>query len=127
MLGWDDPEDGLGARVPSLRDRLPADLRGGPSGPAFETLPFVPLYLTADEWAAEVANRTVHGLAHIGWVPDGAGGYRGEMAVYVRPNGLLGKAYLAAIRPFRHVVVYPAFMRDLGRAWWAKRPANDDV
>ena len=61
---------------------------------------------SAHEWAAEVANRTVHGLAHIGWVPDGAGGYRGEMAVYVRANGLLGRAYLAAIRPFRYLVVY---------------------
>ena len=29
---------------------------------------------------------------HIGWVPDGAGGYRGQMAVLVKPNGLLGAA-----------------------------------
>src|SRR5207342_3125199 len=27
LLGWDDPDDGLDARVPTLRDRLPADLR----------------------------------------------------------------------------------------------------
>ena len=34
LLGWDDDDSGLGARVPTLRDRLPADLRDGPSGPS---------------------------------------------------------------------------------------------
>jgi len=27
LLGWDGPAAGLGSRVPTLRDRLPADLR----------------------------------------------------------------------------------------------------
>src|SRR5215212_7389118 len=27
VFGWDDPDTGLGSRVPTLRDRLPADLR----------------------------------------------------------------------------------------------------
>ena len=71
------------------------------------TLPFTPLYLTEDEWAVEIANRTVHGVLHLGWVPDGDGGYHGQMAVLVKPNGLLGTAYMAAITPFRHLVVYP--------------------
>jgi hypothetical protein len=120
LLGWDDPEAGLGSRVPTLRHRLPADLRDGPSGPDFETLPFIPLYLTDDEWAAEVANKTVHGILHLGWVPDEAGGYRGQMGVYVKPNGLLGTAYMAAIMPFRHWIVYPPMMRDLERDWRAR-------
>ena len=34
LLGWDDERDGLGARVPTLRERLPEDLRDGPAGPA---------------------------------------------------------------------------------------------
>ena len=55
------------------------------------SLPFTSLYLLDDEWAAEIANRTVHGVMHIGWVPDGTGGYRGQMAVFVKPNGLLGQ------------------------------------
>ena len=54
---------------------------------------------------------------HLGWVPDGAGGYRGQMAVLVTPNGLLGDAYMAAIRPFRHLVVYPALIGRIGRQW----------
>jgi hypothetical protein len=70
-----------------------------------------------DEFAAELANETVHGVLHLGWVPDGAGGYRGQLAVLVKPNGLLGRAYLAAIKPFRHLVVYPAMLRQLEREW----------
>jgi Protein of unknown function (DUF2867) len=120
LLGWDDEDAGLGSRVPTLRDRLPADLREAPSGPRFDTLPFTPLYLLGDEWAAAIATRTVHGVLHLGWVPDGTGGYRGEMAVYVKPNGLLGRAYMAAIRPFRHLIVYPPMLRKIGREWRAR-------
>jgi hypothetical protein len=40
LLGWDAPDAGLGSRVPTLRDRLPTDLRDGPSGPEFAALPF---------------------------------------------------------------------------------------
>jgi hypothetical protein len=117
LLGLDNPDTGLGARVPSLRDRMPADLREAPRGPEFEALPFTSLYLLDDEWAAEVANRTMHGVMHIGLVPDGSGGYRGQMAVLVKPNGLLGQAYMAAIRPFRHWIVYPPMLRDFERNW----------
>src|SRR5215207_6812707 len=119
LLGWDDPDAGLGSRAPTLRDRLPADLRDAPSGPHFDALPFTSLYLLDDEFAAEIINRTVHGILHLGWVSDGIGGYRGEMAVYVKPNGLLGTAYMAVIKPFRHVIVYPALMRQIGREWRA--------
>jgi Protein of unknown function (DUF2867) len=75
------------------------------------------LYLLDDEWAAEIVNRTVHGVMHIGWVADGSGGYRGEMAVYVKPDGLLGHRYMAAIRPFRHLIVYPPLMRQIEKDW----------
>jgi hypothetical protein len=112
-LGWDGPER------PTLRDRLPADLRDAPSGPDFAALPFTSLYLTGDEWAAEIVNRTVHGIMHLGWIPDGTGGYRGQMAVLVKPNGLLGAGYMAAIRPFRHLIVYPPMLREIGRGWQA--------
>jgi hypothetical protein len=119
LLGWDGPDDGLGSRVPTLRDRLPADLRDAPPGPDFGALPFTSLYLLDDEWAAEIANRTMHGVMHLGWVPDETGGYRGQMAVLVKPNGPLGNAYMAAIRPFRHLIVYPAVMRQIEREWRA--------
>jgi hypothetical protein len=117
LLGWDDD----GSTGPTLRDRLPEDLRSAPV-PDFGALPFTPLYLTGDEFAADVANRTMHGVLHLGWVPDESGGYHGQMAVLVKPNGLLGAAYMAAIKPFRHLIVYPALMRQVGRAWRARAP-----
>jgi Protein of unknown function (DUF2867) len=116
-LGWDDPQAGLGGRVKTLRDCLPRDLRDGPVGPAHPAAPFEPLYLTEDEWALEIANQTVHGVLHLGWVDDGDEGYRGQMAVLVKPNGVLGKAYMAAISPFRHLLVYPLMMQTIERQW----------
>jgi Protein of unknown function (DUF2867) len=111
VLGWDN------APAATLRPRLPADLRDAPR-PSFDPLPFEALYVTDNELAAEVANRTVHGVLHLGWVEDGRdGGYRGQMAVLVKRNGLLGDAYMAAIKPFRYTVVYPRMLRDFGRAW----------
>ena len=120
VMGWDDPDTGLGARVPTLRDRLPADLRDAAAAPpsASDELPFTPLYMTDDEWALEIANSTVHGVAHFGWVRDG-GAYRGQMAVLVKPNGRLGSIYMAAIKPFRHLIVYPAILRQIERDWRA--------
>lgn len=120
VLGWDDEEGGLGARVASLRERLPVDLRET-DPPAFATLPFSPLYVTEDEFAAEIANRTMHGVMHLGWVPSPVepDRFRVQMAVLVKPNGIRGKAYMLAIRPFRHLVVYPAMMRQ-GRSLWER-------
>jgi Protein of unknown function (DUF2867) len=115
LLGWDD-EDRVRDR-PTLRDRLPADLREGPAGPDLDDKPFTPVYLLEDEFAAEIVNRTVHGILHLGWVEDEGGVWRGQMGVYVKPNGLLGHAYIAAIKPFRHVLIYPPLMREMERAW----------
>jgi hypothetical protein len=108
LLDWDHLQAGVESSVPTLRDRLPADLSGATSGPTPEELPFSTLYLTEDEWALELANRTVHGVLH-----------RGQMAVLVRPNGRLGSLYMAAITPFRHLIVYPQMMRQIEREWRA--------
>jgi Protein of unknown function (DUF2867) len=110
--------------VPTLRDRLPEDLRDAPPGPDLRGLPFTPLYLLGDEFAAEIANRTMHGVVHLGWVPDQADGYRGQMAVLVNPNGPLGAFYMAAIRPFRYMIVYPALLRQIERIWRGPGPAG---
>jgi hypothetical protein len=100
-----------------LRERLPDDLREGPSGPAF-ALPFEPLYLLEREFAGEIANKTMHGVMHLSWVQSARGpGHHGVMAVYVNPNGWFGDAYMAAIRPFRHHLVYPPLMRHIARQW----------
>ena len=41
------------------------------------------------------------------------------MAILVKPNGLLGRGYMAAIAPFRHLIVYPRMMSEMGRKWRA--------
>lgn len=109
--------DGTGA---SLQDRLPPDLRGTGSGQTFGHLPFVPLYRTDREAAAEVSNKTVHGVAHLAWVEGDDGMYEGQMAVYVKPRGAFGRAYMDLIKPFRYWVIYPALMRQMERAWDAQ-------
>lgn len=114
VFGWDERADDP-AR-PSLRERLPADLRASPST-VTPAMGFTPLYQSADEWAAELINQTVHGVIHLGWVPDDGGGYRGQMAILVKPNGVLGRAYMAAITPFRHLIVYPQMLKGVGRKW----------
>jgi Protein of unknown function (DUF2867) len=126
----DGPADAAG-RLPipgtnetSLADRLPADLRHTVAGLDFGSLPFTPVYRTATEFAAELSNQTVHGVMHLAWVDQGGGRYGGQMAVYVKPRGLLGKAYMASIKPFRCLVVYPALMRQIERAWGRVRPAE---
>ena len=128
LLGWDKPGSGVGERVRSLRERLPADLLEAPRGPDLRSVPgrtevngppvFTSVYQTHDEWVAELSNTTVHSLMHIGWVADDSGsGYHAQMAVLVKPNGRFGKAYMAAIKPFRYALVYPLLLRWIGRSW----------
>jgi hypothetical protein len=110
-----------GTSETSLTGRLPDDLRSTAADLEFASLPFVPLYRTEDEFAAEVSNQTVHGVLHLAWVDQGEGRYQGQMAVYVKPRGPFGTAYMALIRPFRYWVVYPALMRQVERTWKDER------
>jgi uncharacterized protein DUF2867 len=105
----------------SLAGRLPADLRGTGTETDFGSLPFSPLYRTDLEAAAEVSNQTVHGVAHLAWVDRGEGRYQGQMAVYVKPRGAFGRGYMALIKPFRYLIVYPALMRQFEGAWRRRR------
>jgi len=120
LFGWDDPDGGQGSTRPTRHERLPADLRDQPAGPDLDAVPFTSLYLTNSEWAAEIVNRTVHAVLHIGWVHDVGGGYHGQMSVYVKPNGLLGRVCMTAIAPFRHAIVYPLMLDGIARDWRAR-------
>lgn len=123
VFGLDEPAEALpipGTQITSLSERLPEDLRGTVAGMEFERLPFTPVYRTDREFAAEISNKTVHGAMHLAWVELGDGSFQGQMAVYVKPRGALGKAYMALIKPFRHAVVYPALMRQIERTWSAR-------
>ncbi|HEY2937175.1 MAG TPA: DUF2867 domain-containing protein [Gaiellaceae bacterium] len=67
---------------------------------------FVPVYLEPEERLYRIENRTVTALLHVVLVDR-----RPRLAVYVRPHGALGRAYLALIEPFRRFVVYPSLVR----------------
>ena len=62
----------------------------------------------------------MHGVLHLAWVDQGDGRFQGQMAVYVKPRGRFGQAYMAFIKPFRYLVVYPAMMRQIQRRWDAR-------
>jgi uncharacterized protein DUF2867 len=128
-FGWDDATTKRpipGCSESTLSARLPEDLRGSAKSPVISfamqqvAAGFVPLYRTDEEWAAELSNGTVHGVLHLAWVDQGEGRYRGQLGVYVKPRGTLGEIYLRLIEPFRHLIVYPALMRQIGRAWDAR-------
>jgi hypothetical protein len=115
VFGWDDERT-----TETLADRVPADLRES-CGVDLAPLPFRQLFRTEEEWAAEAANRTVHGVLHVGRVPAGDDRYHAHLTVLVKPNGLLGQAYMACIKPFRYLLVYPRLLgTELG---W---PRDDD-
>ncbi len=126
-LGWDEELNTLpipGCRETSLRERLPDDLEAERDDTVGES-PFRPVYRTKDEWAVELSNGTVHGILHLGWVPRTDGTYSGQMGVYVKPRGRFGPVYMALIAPFRHLIVYPAMMRRIGRAWKARAQGRE--
>jgi hypothetical protein len=72
---------------------------------------FVPAYQEPDEQLLRITNRTVTAFLHVS-VAD----RRPRIAVYVRPNGRFGQAYLHLIEPFRRWVVYPALLAAGSRA-----------
>lgn len=127
LLGWDEPTQGLVGRAESLRDRLPADLQQDAAGEPVPNTPFTMVYELADECAIELANKTVHDICHLGWVPTGDGDYELRMAALVKPNGLFGRLYMAAIKPLRYLIVYPALTRKWERAWRAQGMGHANV
>lgn len=126
-------EDGAGeSAIPgdtesSLAGRLDDDLRHTADGICFRSVPFAALYRTDDEFAAEISNKTMDGILHLAWAHRSDGIFQGQMAVYVKPRGQFGKAYMAFIKPFRYAIVYPALMRYLEKTWYAKFAAVQQV
>ncbi|WP_063747088.1 DUF2867 domain-containing protein [Saccharothrix sp. NRRL B-16314] len=116
MLGWDKEEQQVGKRVASLRDNLPADLLDQ-RGPDMALAPFKSVFLTHDEWTAEFSASMGHIVMHHGWVLGEDGKHYSQMTSLVKPYGVFGKAYMAAIQPFRYLVVYPLQFRVMRKVW----------
>jgi hypothetical protein len=117
LFGWDAPSSGVGERTQSIHDRLPADLRDAPRGQDDDGMPLKAVYELDQEAARELVNKTVHAVMHLGWVRGENGDHELRMAVLVKPNGVFGRLYMAAIAPFRYLIVYPALTRRWEQAW----------
>ena len=104
-------------RCLTLRARLPDDLAHGPAGPSLDAMRLSSLYRHDNEWAAEASNNAVHAVLHVGWVHTGGDQYRGQLAVLVKTTSPSGRLYLAAIAPFRRIVIYPFITRTIRRRW----------
>ncbi|MEC3957902.1 DUF2867 domain-containing protein [Nocardia sp. CDC153] len=117
VFGWDKPDNGFDGRVRSLRESLPPDIPASQDNYVVPGTPMTELYVLDNESAMELANKTVHTIMHLGWVPGEDGDYELRMAALVKPNGTFGRLYMAAIKPFRYLIVYPALTRQWERAW----------
>ena len=74
------------------------------------------LYRFENEQLSERRNATVHAFMSLSMHPT-PGGYLAYLAVYVRPVHPLTRLYMLAIRPFRHLIVYPAMVQNVQRTW----------
>ena len=74
------------------------------------------LYRFQDEQLSERRNATVHAFSSLSMRPT-PGGYLVYLAVYVQPVHRGTRWYMLAIAPFRRLVVYPAIVRNVQRAW----------
>ena len=69
------------------------------------------MYRFDDEALYEVSNATVHALLHLGAVDGGDV----ELAVYIKSRGAFTRLYMAAIMPFRHLIIYPRLITRVER------------
>jgi hypothetical protein len=114
-----------GRKEMRVRERLVDADRARDTGvlPARVGAAFEPVYAFGDEALLEIANRTIHALLHLSWIEPAPGRRSVMLAVYVKSRGWQSRAYLSLIRPFRHLVVYPAWIAHLTRTWAVLRPS----
>ena len=78
--------------------------------------PFRVIYSFDDEALFEIINAIGQHLLHMSIEPS-SDGYTAYWAVYVKRVSWLTPLYMALIDPFRRLIVYPAAVRMLERAW----------
>ncbi len=122
FLGWDRPRPSTQA-APTFADRLTDADRARSLTPAGapEGL-FRVLYQFENEKLVELVNRTAHAAA-LSALVETANSYRFYFAVYVCNVSRFTPFYMAAIDPFRKLIVYPSLLRSV-RANWARTMGN---
>jgi hypothetical protein len=115
LLGWDREPDATVRETFATR-LTAADLAKSfaPAG-SREGL-FRLVYRFENEQLLEVRNRTAHAAA-LSALVETADAYRFYFAVYVRSVSRLTRVYMAAIDPFRKLIVYPSLLRSVRKTW----------
>jgi len=122
LFGWDQPRPAWNAE--SYAGRLsPADRARSLVAPGTPDGSFRLLYRFEDEQLSELRNSTVHAFASLSIRPA-PGGYLAYLGIFVRPVHRFTRLYMAAIAPFRRLIVYPAVIRKI-QTTWAERYARE--
>ena len=115
LFGWDRASPGS---VPeSFAQRLTDEDRARSLASAGTPDGFFRIvYRFENEQLDEIVNRTAHAGA-LSALVETAAGYRFYFAVYVRDVSPFTPVYMAAIDPFRKLVVYPSLLRSVRTGW----------
>ena len=125
-MKWDDHDFMLpipGCTELAVQERLTPEDRAASRAPLDAPSPIDSpvvrtVYLFDREALYEASNDTIHLMLHVGIVDGGA-----TLAVYIKSRGLFSRAYMAAIGPARHLIIYPAFTRQIEAAWQRRNHA----
>jgi len=115
VFGWDDQRPAWNAE--SYADRLsPEDRARSLVAPGTPDGSCRLLDRLEDEQLVELRNATVQAFASLS-IRQTSGGYLAYLGVFVQPVHRFTRLYMAAIAPFRRLVVYPAIIRKVQGAW----------
>ena len=116
LFGWDRERPSAQA-TPTFTDRLTDADRARSLTPAgIPDGPFRMVYQFKNEKLVELLNRTVHAAA-LSALVENANSYRFYFAVYVRSISRFTPFYMAAIHPFRKLIIYPSLLRSVRANW----------
>ena len=104
------PRDSFVSRLTAAEREASLVTPGTPDGSRWT------LFVSPRESISELQNATVHAFSVI-VLANRSEGYRLYWAIYVRPVSRLTVWYFRLIDPFRRLVIYPAVLREIRRAW----------
>jgi len=115
LLGWDQQRPAWSAE--SYVNRLTAaDRARSTAAPGTPDGRLSLLYRFEDEQLSERRNATVHAFSSLS-LRQTSDGYLVYLAIYVHPVHRFTRVYMRVIAPFRRLIVYPAIIRNVQRAW----------